>query len=75
MKNNKNQEINIIVLDQVPVSTAEDIEVNVLNISGAKHNLETGEIKWEFVLKPVDKKELELKYSVKYPKYKTLIIE
>ncbi len=75
VKNNKNQEINIVVLDQVPVSTAEDIEVNVLNISGAKHDTETGEIKWEFSLKPVDKKELDLKYSVKYPKFRNLVIE
>jgi hypothetical protein len=75
VKNNKNQEINMIVLDQVPVSTAEDIEVNVLNFSGAKHDLETGEIKWEFTLKPVDKKELDLKYSVKYPKFRNLIVE
>jgi len=75
VKNNKNQEINMIVLDQVPVSTAEDIEVNVLNISGSKHDLETGELKWEFTLKPLDKKELNLKYSVKYPKYRNLIIE
>jgi hypothetical protein len=75
VKNNKNQEINMIVLDQVPVSTAEDIEVNVLNISGAKHDLETGELKWEYTLKPVDKKELDLKYSVKYPKFKTLVVE
>ena len=75
VKNNKNQAINMIVLDQVPVSTAEDIEVNVLNISGAKHDLETGEIKWEFTLNPVDKKELDLKYSVKYPKLRNLVIE
>jgi len=75
VKNNKNQEINMIVLDQVPVSTAEDIEVNVLNVSGAKRDLETGEIKWEFTLNPVDKKELDLKYSVKYPKFRNLIIE
>ena len=75
VKNNKNQEINMIVLDQVPVSTAEDIEVIVLNISGAKHDLETGELKWEFTLKPLDKKELDLKYSVKYPKFRNLIIE
>ena len=75
VKNNKNQEINMIVLDQVPVSTAEDIEVNVLNVSGAKRDLETGEIKWEFTLNPVDKKELDLKYSVKYPKLRNLIIE
>ena len=75
VKNNKNQEINMIVLDQVPVSTAEDIEVNVLNTSGAKHDIETGEIKWEFTLNPVDKKELDLKYSVKYPKFRNLVVE
>jgi len=75
VKNNKNQEINMIVLDQVPISTAEDIEVNLLNISGARQNLQTGEIKWEFRLKPGDKKEFDLKYSVKYPKSRNLIIE
>jgi len=75
VKNNKGQEINMIILDQIPVSTTEEIEVTVQNISGAKHNLETGEIKWEFLLKPGDKKEFELKYSVKYPKNRNLVIE
>lgn len=75
VKNNKNQAINMIILDQIPVSTIEEIEVNVQNISGAKRNSETGEIKWEFELKPNDKKEFELKYSVKYPKYRNLIVE
>ena len=75
VKNNKNQAINMIILDQVPVSTTEEIEVIVQNISGAKRNSETGEIKWEFELKPNDKKEFELKYSVKYPKYRNLIVE
>lgn len=75
VKNNKNQAINMIILDQVPVSTIEEIEVNVHKISNAKQNAETGEIKWKFELKPNDKKELELKYSVKYPKYRNLIVE
>lgn len=75
VKNNKNQEINMIVLDQVPVSTAEDIEVEVLDRSGARQDAESGEIKWEFTLNPGDKKEMELKYSVKYPKFRNLVIE
>ena len=65
----------MIVLDQVPVSTSGDIEVNVLNISGAKHEPETGEIKWKFTINPGDKRALDLKYSVKYPKSGNLIIE
>ncbi len=75
VRNNKNQDINIVVLDQVPVSTIEEIEVNIDNLSGAKHDKETGEISWEFILSPTETKELELKYSVKYPKNRNLVIE
>jgi hypothetical protein len=75
VKNNKNQEINMIILDQVPVSTLEEIEVNVQATSGGKRDPETGEIKWEFSLQPSGSKELELKYAVKYPKNRTLIVE
>lgn len=75
IKNNKNQTINIVVLDQVPVSKLEEIEVNIQNTSGGKLNKESGEVKWMFSLKPTEKKEFDLKYSVKYPKSRSLIIE
>lgn len=75
VKNNKNQEIKMILIDQVPVSTLDEIEVNVLEQTGAKYNTESGMIKWEFKLKPSDKKELKLRYLVKYPKYRRLVIE
>ncbi|MGZ2371440.1 mucoidy inhibitor MuiA family protein [Ancylomarina sp. YFZ004] len=75
IKNNKNQAIDMIVLDQVPVSQLEEIEVEIQKMSGAKHNKEKGEIKWEFSLEPTKKKELELRYSVKYPKSRRLLIE
>lgn len=75
VKNNKSQAINMIVLDQVPISKLEEIEVDVQEISGAKHDKENGEIKWEFTLQPTGKKELELRYSVKYPKSQNLNIE
>ena len=75
IKNNKGQKVNLVVFDQVPVSTNSEIEVNVQTISGAKHSQETGEIKWEFELNPSETKEFELKYSVKFPKYRNLIVE
>lgn len=75
VKNNKKQKINILIADQVPVSIREEIEVDVLNISRGKFNEDSGEVKWEFSLDPNDKKELDLKYSVKYPKNKLLIVE
>jgi hypothetical protein len=75
VRNNKNQEISMIILDQVPVSTIEEIEVDVQNISGAEHDKENGEIKWEFKLNPGDQKQVELKYSIKYPRNRNLIVE
>jgi hypothetical protein len=75
VKNNKSQKINMLLFDQVPVSTLEEIKVDILNISGAKINSKTGEIKWEFSLGPNESKKFELSYSVKYPKNKSLIIE
>jgi hypothetical protein len=75
VKNNKSQKINMLIFDQVPVSTLEEIKVDVYEISGAKHNIETGEIKWDFSIEPNENKKFELKYSVKYPKNRNLIIE
>lgn len=75
VKNNKQQAIKMIVLDQVPVSTREEIEVSIKDISGTKHNEKTGIIKWEFELEPDEKEEFELKYAVKYPKNRNLIVE
>ena len=63
------------VYDQIPVSTLEEIKVNLIDYSEAKHNTETGEIKWNFSIEPNNSKALNLKYSVKYPKNNQLIVE
>ena len=75
VKNNKNKRISMVVYDQIPVSKLEEIKIEPLEISGAKYNKETGELKWEFSLNPGKKKIIQLRYSVKYPKYRSLIIE
>lgn len=75
IKNNKKQAINMVLYDQVPVSNNEEIEVTVENISGANLNKESGELKWKLNLEPNGKKDYEVKYKVKYPKEKSLIVE
>lgn len=75
VKNNKNQAITMIVLDQIPVSTNSEIEVKPLEITAGKLNEETGEIKWELELQPNETKELELRYSVRYPKNRNVIVD
>ena len=75
VKNNKSQPISMMVLDQVPVATLAEIEVEVQNLSGASQDPKTGEIKWEFQLAPSATKVMELKYTVRYPGNKNLIID
>jgi len=75
VKNNKSQTINIVIADQIPVSTLEEIEVEAKNLSGGELNKETGEVTWKFTLKPSEQKTFEFRYGVRYPKSRTLNIE
>ena len=75
VKNNKTQAINMVLLDQVPVPTIEELELDIKDLSGGKRNDETGEIKWMLQLKPKENKEVDLKYTLKYLKYQQIILE
>lgn len=75
IRNNKNQPINLTVLDQVPVSRRDEIEVTVEDQSKGSINKETGEVKWNLKMKPSEKKELNLRYKVRYPSGRDLYIE
>ena len=75
IKNNKNQAIHLTLLDQIPVPILDEIELQTLNISGAKYDKETGELKWELQLTPLQSKQLDIKYSMKYPKNRRLNLD
>jgi uncharacterized protein (TIGR02231 family) len=73
--NKKKQPIKIIVEDQVPISTRKEIKIDVLNISNATSDEDTGKLSWIFDLKPAESRTVNVKYSVKYPKNKKVILE
>lgn len=75
VKNNKSQAINLLLLDQVPVSIRDEIKVEIDELSGGKHNTKTGEIKWELKLNPGEERVFTLRYNVKYPRNQNLIVE
>ena len=72
IKNNKKEAINMLVKDQYPLSQNKEIEVELLEISGAAINEETGILNWKLHLASGEVKKLRISYSVKYPKDKTL---
>ena len=75
VKNNKSTPVEIVVEDQVPLSTTEDIKVEIIEKSNAEYNAETGKLKWKLTLKPGEHINLDLQYEVKYPKNQVLALE
>jgi len=75
IKNRKNQPVNLIVEDQVPVSQNSSIDVEVQETSGVKPDALTGKVVWNFLLNSQDEKKVQLKYLVKYPKIQSVIVE
>lgn len=75
IRNNKPNPVRITVNDQIPISSNSGIEVDAIELSGGKHNSQTGGIKWDLEIKPQETRQLILTYSVKYPKDKTIILE
>lgn len=75
VRNKKKQDIYIVIEDQFPVSSNKEIEVERLEMSGGKYNEDTGIVSWNLNIKANDAvKNLILKFSVKYPKNKSVII-
>ncbi len=68
VRNNKNAEINLVIQDQIPVSSRKDIEVSLGDKSDAKYNDKTGFLIWNLKLNPKKTKKLEFNYQIKYPK-------
>ena len=75
IRNNKSNPIRMTLKDQIPVSSNSGIEVNSTELSGGRHNAQTGELSWDLDLKPSETKEIVLTYSVKYPKDRKIILE
>jgi uncharacterized protein (TIGR02231 family) len=68
VRNTKNEPVTIVVEDQLPVSQNSQIEVNPVDVGGAKHNANTGKLTWNLVLQPNETKKLTYRFEVKYPK-------
>lgn len=72
VRNNKKEEINMLLKDQYPLSTDKEITLELLEKDGAKENEETGVLTWEIKLKPNETKKYRISYKVKYPKEKII---
>ena len=72
VRNNKSNAIQLHLVDQIPLSRTKEIEVILDESNGAEHNEDTGELKWEMDIPSGETKKVIYKYSVKYPKNKSI---
>ncbi len=75
VKNTRNENVNLTLKDQIPVSQNSGINVTTEELSGGTLDKEKGIITWTMTLSPNEQKELTVQYRVKYPKSRRLIIE
>lgn len=72
IRNTKKESIDLSLKDQYPLSTESDIEVELLESSGAEVNKENGMLLWQLKIAPNETKTIKLSYSVKAPKNKVI---
>lgn len=72
IRNTKKEAIDLSLKDQYPLSTQSDIEIELLEDSGAEVNKENGMLSWQLKVAPNETKTIKLSYSVKAPKSKII---
>jgi len=75
IKNRKNQQVNLLLEDQIPVSQNSAIEVETQEISAGNLDKTTGKVSWNLTLNSQAEKKIDLKYQVKYPKNQQVIVQ
>ncbi len=68
MKNNKGKTINLMVEDQIPLSSNKEIKVALKDKGKAEYNEQTGGLKWTVAVNSKEYKTLKFSYEVTYNK-------
>lgn len=67
-RNNKNEPVQLSLLDQIPVSTNKDVEVTLNDPGNALVDADKGELRWALTIKPGESSKVRFGYTVRYPK-------
>lgn len=68
VKNLKATSIDLVIQDQIPITTNADITIEPIDLGKAKHDTRTGFIEWEVTLKTKESKTIDFSYKVKHNK-------
>jgi hypothetical protein len=72
IRNTRKEPVNLVVMDQIPVSNDKDIVVEEPAAEESVMDETTGAARWTLELRPAELKKLRLSYIVKYPRGKAV---
>ncbi len=72
VRNTRKEKVNLILQDQLPVSTESEIEVGDVETGGSTLESATGLLNWNLQLNPNEVQTVKYGFMVKYPKGKTV---
>lgn len=75
IRNTRTEPAVLILADQLPVSRNNTISVSGEELSGGTLDPANGTVTWRLELNPGERRELRLRYAVKYPKNRELQLE
>jgi len=75
VRNKKEQPLKLTVLDQVPVSADEDVNVKLEIPVGISHEEKTGMLTWTLNLAPGTEQKVNFGYTVKSPRNRRILLE
>ena len=68
IKNMKSNQIEVVIQDQIPITTDSNIEIDKINLGKGELQDRTGLIEWKVKLAPKDKKTFDFDYRIKFNK-------
>ncbi|WP_367391776.1 mucoidy inhibitor MuiA family protein [Lewinella sp. LCG006] len=75
VQKSRRNDVPLIIEDQIPVSTTDEIEVELDQAKGATLDPTTGKLRWELKMKFGDQTEVGFRYLVKHPKSMNIFLE
>lgn len=72
LRNNRQQPIQLVVEDQIPITANKEIEIADLQLAGAAHDAEKGTLRWTVDLAPAQSRNLRYGFVVRYPANKNI---
>ncbi len=75
IRNTKKTPINIVVLDQIPVSQNKELTIENVEAKEAKIEAATGKITWKLEISPTTEKAIEFHYEAKYLQSERVFLE